>query len=404
MTNPFQIGVLARGEHLADREEELRRVETALRDAGSKLVVYGPRRLGKSSVLHEAAHRVRAGGDRAVVVSLATASSPEEAAQRVLAAVQPHLERSWTEVVEEVTRRLRVTVELRADPLTGEPRVRLSMGRGSASPGPEGGADRLLPGVLASVNARLDAADETLGLALDEFQRIHAWGGEDAEWALREAIQEHRAMAYVFAGSQASLIEAMVSGRERALWKQVDILPMGPIDDRLLARWIWQRFQAEGSRIGRAAAERVVALARPRTRDVVQLARAVWTGPGEEVAYPETVDAAFEGLVRDHGALHERVWRGLSSLEQDILRVFAAAPRTATVRITAAETLDRFDLGPKSTVMNAVNRLVDDELLVRTLEGYAFDDPYVRRWIQHTALPDLGVSVPALTPARPPEG
>ena len=46
-TNPFTIGVLPRPGEMADRVTELDRIARALSDAGSKLIVYGDRRLGQ---------------------------------------------------------------------------------------------------------------------------------------------------------------------------------------------------------------------------------------------------------------------------------------------------------------------------------------------------------------------
>ena len=391
--NPFRIGVLAEGVHFADREEEVARVERALGEPGARLVVYGDRRLGKSSVLHEVVGRIR-NQERgaAVVVSLATASSEGEAAQRLLGALQSEIGATWRDFLEEVARALEAGLELTADPVTGQPRIRLGLGRRS-DPRPEWP----LPRVLDALQARLEREHRTLGLCLDEFQRLHQWGGEDAEWALREAIQRHTRIAYVFAGSKRSLIEGMVTTKGRALWKQADVLPFGPIRPEILGRWIWSRMRETGVEIDRRAAERIVALTHPRTRDVVQLARACWPGEGGTVSR-DAADVAFEQLVSDQSALHARVWRGLGRLDQEVLRVFAIPPDPEDVRITAAETLDRYALGPKSTVKNAVERLVEAEHLVHTEGGYAFDDPYFRRWIQRNALADLGLPVPPLRP------
>lgn len=389
---PFRIGVLAEGEHFVDREVEVARVRAALLEPGARLVLYGDRRLGKSSVLQEAVRSVRAEGHGAALISFATASSEAEAAQRVLTALRSELGRSWSNLLEDVSRALDLSLELTADPVTGQPGVRLRVGRSRTADHPH-----VLGDVLNVVHQRLDKEDRTFGLCVDEFQRIHEWGGEDAEWALREAIQTHPRLSYVFAGSRRSLIEAMVGSKGRALWKQADVLPFGPIAPDILARWVWQRMKTGGADMERPAAERLISLTHPRTRDVVQLARAAFPGPGGSVNVPD-VDASFERLVDEQAALYERIWRDLGSLDQKVLRVFAAAERSTDVTITAAETLEQFTLGPKSSVSNAVARLVSAELLApRESGGYRFDDPFFRRWIQRYALVDLGLTAPPLS-------
>ena len=81
----------------------------------------------------------------------------------------------------------------------------------------------------------------TLGLGRDEFQRLLAWGGENVEWVLKASLERHRHLSYVLAGSSRSLIEEMVTGRHRALWKAVDTLPLGPIPEAEFAAWIVAR-------------------------------------------------------------------------------------------------------------------------------------------------------------------
>ena len=52
--NPFRIGEHVSGYHFADREEETARIRAAMLSASS-LLVYGPRRMGKSSTIANAA-------------------------------------------------------------------------------------------------------------------------------------------------------------------------------------------------------------------------------------------------------------------------------------------------------------------------------------------------------------
>jgi hypothetical protein len=86
----------------------------------------------------------------------------------------------------------------------------------------------------------------------------------------------------------------------------------------------------------------------------------------------------------------------LSARQQAVLRTFAA---DADIQITAAATIRTYRLGPKSTVQSAVEALVEEEHLNRLDEGgYAFDDPFFRRWVQLNALPDIGLQPPPLAP------
>lgn len=99
------------------------------------------------------------------------------------------------------------------------------------------------------------------------------------------------------------------------------------------------------------------------------------------------MDAGLERLVREAGALFSAQWRSRQTADQRILRALAAEPDLALLGV---EALDRYRLGPKSTVSSALARLVEQEVLARDDAGrYAFDDPFFRRWVQVNALGTL---------------
>lgn len=51
--NPFKYGKIVSGEFFYDRREELQRIKETLK-GGNNLVLYAPRRYGKSSLVHKA--------------------------------------------------------------------------------------------------------------------------------------------------------------------------------------------------------------------------------------------------------------------------------------------------------------------------------------------------------------
>lgn len=77
--SPFNVSLLAKGAHFADRETEVARIASAFRAPGSKLVVFGDRRLGKTSARERAAEAVRREGGMVAVPSFATAAAADGA-------------------------------------------------------------------------------------------------------------------------------------------------------------------------------------------------------------------------------------------------------------------------------------------------------------------------------------
>ncbi|HEY9228864.1 MAG TPA: hypothetical protein VIP11_19585 [Gemmatimonadaceae bacterium] len=392
--NPFIIGHHAEGDHFADRETEVARIARTFADPSSRLLVYGDRRLGKSSAIRTAAAVARADGHAVAVVDLAAATSGAAASQRLLTAVHKEIGTRWRDALARITGSLRGAVTLKpALDASGNPTFAISV-QPAASPAED---LRFFTDVLDAIEHELTERDLTLGLAIDEFQRLAALTDTAIDWQLKEVFERHRRIAYVCAGSEQSIIEQMLENRKVGLWKASDVLHVGPIPQELLVRWMIERAAATGMQFDVVAAAAVCRLTHPRTRDVVQLARATWDLARERgVASKAVVVEAMELLVREQAPLHQRQWSRLGEAEQRILLVVARDPATA---LLSAETLERFRLGPKSSVHRAIATLIEHEILVEDGRGVrAFDDPFFRRWVEVFGLEDLSQAPPPLLP------
>jgi hypothetical protein len=361
--------MLGTGREFVGRESEVDRIAGALTCAGATLLVTGAPRLGKSAALQRAAEAARRRGAAVAVASLATASAPAEAAQRLVSALRLELGRAGTTSFERILRSVSRPALSGDQPLLP----------GLPLPAPElpRAADPdIMSRLLRATDDEFTAQGRTLGIALDDVR--------DPDGAVSGG--SYRSLGLVLVGSETSLAE----GGER--------LALGPLSAQLLAAWITEQGTRTGVTIPGEAARLIVRLTYPRTRDVVQLARAVWFERCTRGATdPQLLVAeAFERTVIEQGALYDVLWNRLDEREQAVLRAFAT---DAAVQITAAHALRRFRLGPKSSVFSTVERLVAAGCLVRLGTGrYAFDDPYFRRYVQVFGLPDIGEPPPPLLP------
>lgn len=383
--SPFQRTPLAAGAAFADRTAELERVIHAFVSPGSALVVYGPRRMGKSALLHEAARRVAACRHRVAIVDLATAVDAPDAVRRLLVAVRGAVGHTWQSLLHAVANRLHLALTFtpNADG-TGLPGLTLGVeARAVHRPG-------LFTDALAAVDAELARRRLHLALGLDEFQRLLAWGGEDVEWALKASLEQSRRIAWVMAGSATTLIEDMVTNRDRALWKLADHLRLGPVPADEFAVWIAARVPRGRGRLSLEVARDVVRLAGPRTRDVVQLAHATWR---RSALLGQRADAAvaLDDLVRETAAPYEQLWQRLTQREQRILRLLAVH---AEAPLMAESTRRVHGLGAASSIGVALSGLRKKGVLDDARGQPRFDDPFFRHWVERATAADLGGNRP----------
>jgi len=400
--NPFQIHGLARGPFFTDRADEIRRIAAALSTPGTKLLLVGRRRMGKSSALAEAAERARRRHKTVVLeVDLSTVSSLADVGTRLLDAAFAALGRRWKDVTATLLQRLQLGVRLVPD-ATGTMGASFDVALRDADPVAQ---QRALERVLDTIAEIGGAKGRRVSIILDEFQRVGHVGGEAAEWHLRGVVQKHDTVSYVFAGSELGVIERMTAERG-AFYELLTPLPFGPIDPGHMTAWIRDRMRGVGLAATEEVARRCLALAGDRTRDVVLLAHhtVLEARSGRsKVVTTEQVNRAFAALVDEQDLQWGARWARLTVGMQQVLRAVAAG----TSGLTSAAMRRDFGLGPTGTVTNAASALMERELLLRTPDlavGYRFDNPYFRGWVLARALHDLGRHLPVVTlpPLRDP--
>ena len=107
-------------------------------------------------------------------------------------------------------------------------------------------AARLATEVFALPARIAKARKQRLAIALDEFQTVTTFDGGNVEHALRAAVQEQREVGYVFAGSEPSLMERMMTSK-RPFYKAGPVMRLEKIDPEEFAAFIEERFTATSS-------------------------------------------------------------------------------------------------------------------------------------------------------------
>ena len=381
--NPFRIGERVSGYSFGDRELEVARIREAMLSASS-LLVYGPRRMGKSSTIYNAAESARTSRPKPIVVSadVATATNLFDVAGRLLRSL--YLETRWLRLrLEDLLGGLAPRVTVKLDEHGGPPSITFGIDRRTAS---EEERRRAFEAVFERLSQVRESTRRPVAVVLDEFQAVTRFAGESSEWHLRDVMQRHGDLAFVCAGSQESLIHGMI-GPDRAFYKMFDLLHLGPIDEQVFADWLEERL-ARGSGVATGVGMALVRMAGPRTQDVGQVARQLYfrglaAGRRVEVA---DVQAAFDEVVRSEAPLLRSIWAELSAQQQDVLRVVALGVQ----RLYSAEVRDQYGLPGASSVHKAVETLVARGILVREGSAVTFDSPFFRRWVRTEVASDLG--------------
>lgn len=248
MKNPFLFGPLVSGEAFYDRTEIERELLRAVGN-GTNVLLYGPRRYGKSSLVARAVERLRAEGHPCVYFDMMKVDSMEQFLQAYASAALSLQDRATRSLgsLARFFRGLRPKFTLGED---GKPSLELDF---SSPP-----TTSTLEDVLALPES-LHRGGKNVVVVFDEFQEIERLSSVlPAERVFRSMIQRQRHVNYVYLGSRTHLIRRMFTDAAKPFYQSALVLRMEkPPRDESVA-FLRERFRRGGIPADDAALDAIV--------------------------------------------------------------------------------------------------------------------------------------------------
>lgn len=374
--NPFNFGDLALDEGFTDREAELRELEADIRN-GQNVVVFAPRRYGKTSLVWRATQElVRQDEVLVAQVDLMRTATREQLAAKLAQALYEQVATPLDRVREraaEIFRGLRIRPVMTVDPQDGS--LGFSFTAGHSREDVNATLERLLelPAELAAERGR------RIALVFDEFQQVI--GLDPGLPALMRAVfQSQPDVSHVYLGSKRSLMAELFNDVNEPFWRSAKHIELGPIPVDAFALFIAERFTATGKVAPPAVVDAVLAITSGHPYGTQELCYALWEEtPAGAAATAVGLDAAMSRVLRSENAYFTHVWEGASRAQRVVLQALAADPPDA---VTSSEYRRRHGLPAPSSVQRALDALVADELVARQRPGtYRIAEPFLADWI-----------------------
>ncbi len=326
-----------------------------------------PRRFGKTSLIDAHVESMRAVGHRAVRVDLSKVATVGDVAARVAQAFA-ELPADPRRIVRRWAARLGVTARL--------PGVNVSFA--SAATRPPGDEARAALLELLDVPLGLHEADGGLTIiCLDEFQDLLV-ADDSLDGLVRSVIQHHgRAAAYVFAGSQPSLMRALFSDRERPFYGQARPVELPPLPLDEAANDIEALLQADGLDAGRAVDE-LLAFTGGHPQRTVLLAHHLYNVLDSNERSEDPAAEALDLAIAETSDAQQAVWDATGRVERVVLIALADGQAPTGSRISTEHRI------PRSTLQDALERLVSEEQHVHRNgdERPSLLDPLLGEWLR----------------------
>ena len=373
-TNPFRYGALALDDAFTDREAEVAELLSDVMN-GQDVVVFAPRRYGKSSLVWRVSQLAIARDVLVAHVNLMTTPTSERLAEKLAETIHDDLASTLFRARERlrVFAGLRITPVVTVDPNTGKLGFTFDAGRQPQDL--DATLERLLelPGQLAAERGR------KVALVLDEFQEVVDID-PDLPRLMRSVFETQPDVAHVYLGSKRHMLERIFNDENEPFWRSAKQMELGVIAPPLFRGYIDARFESTGRRIEPAVVDRLLDATLGHPYATQELSYFLWEEtPEGGLATSDQYDVALEKLLRAEHAHFGLVWEKAARAQRLMLHALARE----SGRPLASEYRRRHGLPGPSSVQRALAALSKDELVGRDGSGeYRIAEPFLAEWLR----------------------
>jgi len=372
--NPFRYGKEVSGYQFYDRSESCDQLYRTLKDGSTNVVLYAPRRYGKTSLVLKVQEKFKAEGVKCIHFDLSRVNSLERFCMEYTAAVYA-MWGGMPEIVAQIKEHL-----LHLHPTISfseglHPEITFDFGERMSAQTVSEVLD--LPEKLAE-----RAGDASVVVAFDEFQDVADLSKDvPLEATFRSVIQSHKRARYAFLGSKTHLMRRMFGTRSRPFYKSALAIRIGkpPIEESV--EFLVSRFAGEGMEISEDVVARLLDLSE-NIPYFLQAMAALSYQSAEARRSSQVESADLDDAVR-------RFVEGNEDYYEEVLRNLAEA-QYSLVEALASEPVGRFDekyrkrhrLPSLSTLHSAIRGLLRRGVIDAIKGTYVVADPFFARYVR----------------------
>jgi hypothetical protein len=374
ITNPFRYGDLALDRAFTDRSEELKELRSDIRN-GQNVVVFAPRRYGKSSLIWRATHElIRTGEVLVAQVDLMKTPTKARLAEKLAESIYEDVASPLLKVRDKavaVFRSMRI-----APVMTVGTDGSLAFSF-QAAQSPED-IDPTLEHLLRLPAELAAERNRQVALVFDEFQEVVEID-RNLLPVMRSIFQEQPEIAHIYLGSKRHMMARIFNDENEPFWRSAKQMELGVIPPREFARFIRSRFEQTSRSVEPKVIDSILGATHCHPYGTQELAYAVWevTAEGATAADRELVEALIR-VLRSENAHFSRIWERASKAQRITLEALAVDPGQPPLSTAYRR---RHSLPGTSTVQRAIEALVNDELVERDESGYRIAEPFLAEWI-----------------------
>ena len=370
--NPFAFGGTVKGRQFIDREEERAELIQDIENHAN-LVLYAPRRYGKSSLILQVFEDIKKTNTKFIglYIDFFKIHSREKFLQILSNEYSKNSDWSADKIIsffKSVISSVQPSLTLNNE---GQPELNMMFGSQMHFDSFE---------EIMNLPQKLAEKGYVVCVVFDEFQEIIRLNGNDFQRELRSVIQHHSDVSYLFCGSKQHLISQIFSVSESPLYNIGKMKYINKILEEKFVPYIRKNIKSvlEGFTI--ASGKEVYRNANGIPYYVQMLAYELFNfGLMNPDVDPELlIEKSVKKIVSEKSEEYLIIYEGFSPSVKKILEMVISTDGT---NMFSQKNLANFNI-PGSTLRKGLTILSDKGILTQTENVYSFPDVFFQKWLE----------------------
>ena len=365
--NPFLISGYHGPEFFCDREQETAKILNALYN-GRNITLIAPRRMGKTGLIHHVFHHLKEQEPDTVTLYMdifATQSLGDFVrlfANTVLGKLDSEPQRIFNRIGQFI-RSCRPSFTI--DEITGAPKVTIDV------------TPREEVNTLKEIFDYLASSEKRCYIAIDEFQQIAEYEEKGVEALLRSHIQFLPNVNFIFAGSKKHVMQEMFTSSKRPFYHSTQLITIDAIDREAYAKFAIEHFAKNNVELPKEIFDTIYDKYNGHTWYMQAILNRLY-------GYNANVEASMVGIatseiISEYSYSYADLLKSYSTGNIKLLKAIAC--EGCVKEVLAGNFITQYRLRAASSVSSSLKKLLENELVYLTDNGYIIYDRFMGEWL-----------------------
>ena len=253
--------------------------------------------------------------------------------------------------------------------VTGKPKVTLDIANGTEIHS------------IEQVFQYLKQSGKTCYIAFDEFQQIAHYPEKNMEALLRSHIQDLHNVHFIFSGSQVHMLEEMFLSPKRPFYQSTSEKTIGTIAIDAYFDFASEFFKKQGRELPHDVFCKIYQQYEGHTWYIQMILNRIYAKKTRIIDF-ELVQGCISDILTENEYYYQHLLKAYTKGQAKLLK--AIAKEKVVKEITSGSFISKYGLTATSSVKGALSRLIDDEVIYRSDNGYIIYDRFFGEWLAAT--------------------